>query len=536
MTDSEAQLPTTIGVIGAGIMGAGIAQLAAQTGARTLLHDPIPEALEKGVGGIGNALERLASRGKITAEEADAIKARIEPVADLQGLAEATFVIEAAPERMDLKLDLFGQLAQIVAPDAVLATNTSSLSVTEIAAGVGGDGFPERVIGLHFFNPPPVMKLVEVVAGQASSERALEIARAVGEAMGRTPIDAADVAGFLVNRCNRPFSLESLRLLQERIGTVEQIDRIQRLGGGFRMGAFELMDLVGIETNHAVAESFQRQSFGEPRYQPSPIAARMVAAGDYGRKTGRGWYDYSGGTGAYRPEDPDPLILGGGDGRLVVITGSLPLAAELRRSATRDGWDVRDARDPAGAEPWLTIDCSGRCEGRPGPTGGSGALGPRARLLYDTSLALSEPTAVGFHCLPPFRECKLTELTRTPSTSLLAIERAEEFFASVGCHCEHVGDAPGLVLGRVVAQVINESAFLIGEGNGAPHDVDAGMRLGVNHPRGPVEWSTMIGLEHVVAILDALHRELGEPRYRVAPLLRHRLALGAAGLADLPDA
>jgi 3-hydroxybutyryl-CoA dehydrogenase len=379
------------------------------------------------------------------------------------------------------------------------------------------------------------MKLVEVVAGQASSERALEIARAVGEAMGRTPIDAVDVAGFLVNRVNRPFSLESLRLLQERIGTVEQIDRIERLGGGFRMGAFELMDLVGIETNHAVAESFQRQSYAEPRYQPSPIAARMVASGNYGRKTGRGWYDYSSGTDAYRPDDPDPLILGGGDHRLVVITGSIPLAVELRRSATRDGWDVRDAPDAAGAEPWLTIDCSGRADGAPEPTGGSGAVGPRARLLHDSSLALAEPTAVGFHCLPPFRQCKLAELTRTPSTSLLAIERAEEFFASVGCHCEHVGDAPGLVLGRVVAQLINEAAFLIGEGNGSPEDVDAGMRLGVNHPRGPVEWSAMIGLEHIVSILDALHREHGEPRYRVAPLLRRRAALGERGLAELPE-
>jgi 3-hydroxybutyryl-CoA dehydrogenase len=527
-----AELPAVIAVIGAGLMGAGIAQLAAQTGARTLLHDPIPEALEKGIAGIAKGLDRQVARGRIAAEDAEAITARIEPVAELEGLAEATFVVEAAPERMDLKLDLFGKLAAIVAPDAVLATNTSSLSVTEIAAGTP---HPERVIGFHFFNPAPVMKLVEVVAGQASAPSALATAHAVGVAMGRTTIDAADVAGFLVNRVNRPFSLESLRLLGEQIGTVEQIDRIERLGGGFRMGAFELMDLVGIETNHAVAISFQQQSYGEPRYQPSPIAGRMVATGHYGRKTGRGWYDYSGGVDAYRPEDPDPLILGGGDQRLVVITGSIPLAAELRRSATRDGWDVRDGAggtNSYGAEPWLTIDCSGRCEGEIPPTGSSGTHGPRARLLHDTSLALSEPTAVGFHCLPPFTACKLAELTRTSETSLLAIERAEEFFASVGCHCEHVGDAPGLALGRVVAAIINEAAFLIGEGNGTPEDVDAGLRLGVNHPRGPVEWSAMIGLEHVVAILDALHREHGEPRYRAAPLLRHRAAMGCQGLAD----
>jgi 3-hydroxybutyryl-CoA dehydrogenase len=534
MTDAATDLPAVIGVIGAGTMGAGIAQLAAQTGARTLLHDPIPEALERGIAGIAAALDKLASREKITAEEAEAIKARIEPAAALEQLAAATFVIEAAPERMELKLDLFGKLAQIVAPDAVFATNTSSLSVTEIAAGTPG---PERVVGFHFFNPAPVMKLVEVVAGQASSAEALATAHAVGEAMGKTTIDAADVAGFLVNRCNRPYSLEALRLLGERLATVEQIDRITRLGGGFRMGPFELMDLIGIETNLAVVESLYRASYGEPRYQPSPLQARMVASGRFGRKSGSGWYDYANGTTGFRPADPDPLILGGGDGRLVLITGTLPIAVELRRSATRDGWDVREEPDPDGAEPWLTVDCAGTLARGSGPSEPVDSTwhGVRARLLYDGSLAVTDPTAVGFHFLPPFRTCKLAELTSTPSTPLLAIERAEEFFASVGCHCEHVDDAPGLALGRIVAQLINEAAFLIGEGNGSPEDVDAGMRLGVNHPRGPVEWSAMIGLEHIVSILDALHREHGEPRYRVAPLLRRRAALGEPGLAELPE-
>jgi 3-hydroxybutyryl-CoA dehydrogenase len=523
MSTSETELPAVIGVIGAGTMGAGIAQLAAQTGARTLLHDPIPEALERGVAGIGAALEKLVGRGKLEAEEAAAIRERVVSAETLEELAPCGLIIEAAPERMDIKLQLFTALAEVVAPDAVLATNTSSLSVTEIAAGTPG---PERVVGLHFFNPAPVMRLVEVVAGQASSPAALATARAVGEAMGKTAIDAADIAGFLVNRCNRPFSLEALRLLQAQVATVEQIDRIARLGGGFRMGPFELMDLVGIETNHAVAESFYRATFGEPRYQPSPLQARMVASGRLGRKTGAGWFDYSGGVKEYRDADPDPLVLGGGDDRLVVIIGDLPLAAELRRSATRDGWDVHQDAEDTEAEPWLTIDCAGVDFMEPDVA----PRGPRARLLHDTSLATSEPTAVGFHCLPPFLKCKLVELTRTPLTSLLAIERAEEFFASVGCHAEHVDDAPGLGLGRIVAALINEAAFLIGEGNGTPEDVDAGMQLGVNHPRGPVAWSREIGLEHVVAILDALHLELGEPRYRVAPLLRKLHALGAGGL------
>ena len=198
-------------------------------------------------------------------------------------------MIEAAPERLDLKHDLYRQLSSIVGEQCVLATNTSSLLVTAIAAAAGN---PERVVGMHFFNPAPLMRLLEVVAGQQSSEAALELADATGRAMGKTVIRASDGPGFLVNRCNRPFGLEALRLLQERIADVETIDRVCRLEGGFRMGPFELMDLVGIDTGFEVSKSFYAQSFGEPRWRPSPITARYVAAGLHGRKSGRGYYDY----------------------------------------------------------------------------------------------------------------------------------------------------------------------------------------------------------------------------------------------------
>jgi 3-hydroxybutyryl-CoA dehydrogenase len=525
-------LPDTIGVIGAGTMGAGIAQLAAQTGARTLLHDPVPEALERGIAGIGKALDRLVERGKMSAEDAAGLKGRIEPAGELADLAPCGLVIEAAPERLELKLDLFGRLAEIVAADAVLATNTSSLSVTEIAAGIGS-AHPERVVGLHFFNPAPMMKLVEVVAGQASSPAAIAVAQAVGEAMGKRVIDAADIAGFLVNRVNRPFSLEALRLLAERVATAEQIDRIVRLGGGFRMGPFELMDLIGIDINYAVAESLYRSSFGEPRYRPSPIQARMVAAGRLGRKTAGGWYDYAEGR-EHRPADPEPPAGGGGDGRVVFVTGELPIAYELARAAGEAGFAVvRRAGRPAAPEPedpWLTVDCEGfETGGVFGTEPYPGREGPRARLLHDSSLALSEPTAVGFHALPPFDDSRLVELTQTPATAPAAIERAQALFAALGRHTELVADAPGLVLGRIVCALINEAAFLIGEGNGTPEDVDAGLTLGVNHPRGPVAWLGAIGHRHVVAVLEALYRELGEDRYRVAPLLRRQLALSRPG-------
>ena len=287
-----------VGVLGAGTMGSGIAQLAAASGADTLLYDPDKAALASGIRSIGARLAREVEKGRLEAGKAGMVEAAEE----LDELIVADIVIEAAPESLELKRNLFGRVAGIVRDDCVLASNTSSLSVTEIAAGVP---VPERVVGMHFFNPAPVMKLVEVVAGERSGEAALQTTRELGRAMERHVIDAADGPGFLVNRCGRPFSLEALRIVQEGLATVEQVDRICRLGGGFRMGPFELMDLVGIDVGFEVSKSFYAQSFGEPRWRPSMLAARKVASGDHGRKTGRGWYEYPE-DGEHRPPDPDP--------------------------------------------------------------------------------------------------------------------------------------------------------------------------------------------------------------------------------------
>src|SRR5437588_3546095 len=335
-------------------MGAGIAQLASFAGARTLLHDPIPEALERGIQQINGHLERGAQRGRWSEEEAKAAAARLEPAPELADLAPCELVIEAAPERLELKHKLFKTLSEeVVSESCVLATNTSSLLVTAIASAANGPG---RVVGMHFFNPAPLMRLLEVVAGEESSEDALAVARATGEAMGKIVIDAVDGPGFLVNRCNRPFGLESLRLLQERIASVETIDRICRLGGGFRMGPFELSDLVGVDVGLDVARSFYEQSFAEPRWRPSPITVKTVAAGATGRKAGRGYYDYGQGTDAYRSPDPDPPPTGGGDG-LVVIAGSIPLADQLRSEAAAAGWEVAEPEEaPERDAPFLILD------------------------------------------------------------------------------------------------------------------------------------------------------------------------------------
>jgi 3-hydroxybutyryl-CoA dehydrogenase len=310
----------SIGVAGAGTMGAGIAQIACLGGLETKLHDPETEALERGVDRLRDGLAKGAERGRWSEADAEAAGERLSAAERLEDLAGCELVIEAAPEDLALKRDLFGRLAEACGPEAVLATNTSSLSVTELAAEVPSR---ERIVGMHFFNPPVLMELVEIVAGDESADPALEQATDVARRMGRTPIRARDSVGFVANRCARPFTLEALRMLGEGVASHEEIDRICRVGGGFRMGPFELMDLIGIDVNFRVARSFFEQSFGEPRWRPHPIHARMAASGRLGRKAGRGFYDYGEGA-PQRERDPDidderPIV---DDGRLEEVGGA----------------------------------------------------------------------------------------------------------------------------------------------------------------------------------------------------------------------
>ncbi len=488
-----------LGVVGAGTMGSGIAQLGCVAGVETLLHDPIPEALERGEERLRAGIAKGAEKGLWDAGGDEHL--RVAP--DLSDLAGCDFIIEAAPERPELKRELFGQLSD-AAPDAILATNTSSILVTSLA---GSAARPENVVGMHFFNPPPLMKLVEVIAAEQSSDEAVARAVELAEAMGRTPIRAYDGPGFLVNRCNRPFGAESLRLLQEGVATVEQIDRIVRLAGGFRMGPFELMDLVGIDVGFEVAKSFMEQSFGEPRWKPSPLQARMVAAGRFGRKTGRGWYEYPDG----RPQDPEPLEPAGGDGRVVAIEGAGPLARELRERAARAGYDARQLVAVGGLEePELIVDAS-----VPAPISDAGDLPegpPLITVCADRSLAArGNGLACGFHAVVPLGN--LVELTRLPTTPDPVADAADDFFRTLGFQREWVEDAPGLVLGRIVAQLVNEAEFAVAEGVGSAEDVDLGLKLGMNHPRGPFEWDR----EQAHATLDGLWAERREERYRPAP-------------------
>jgi 3-hydroxybutyryl-CoA dehydrogenase len=462
-------------------MGSGIAAAARDAGLPVVLHDPDPGARER----------------------VDGVEWAAEPA----GLAACDVVIEAAPEDLAVKRELFRSLADVVAPDAVLVTNTSSLLVTEIAAGVP---HPQRVVGLHFFNPVARMRLAELVAGVASSAAALARARAVAEAMGKHVIEAADVPGFLVNRCNRPFTLEALRMVQERIATPEQVDRICRRAAGFRMGPFEVMDLVGLDVGFAVARSLYERSQGEPRWRPSPLTARMVAAGRLGRKAGRGWYEYPPG----RPDDPAPPAPPPAEG-LVVVAGESGPADWLLAEAASAGWDAATPLEAEGEVPVLIVDCGGT-EDDPPLQGG-----PQLILCAASSLSAQDPggTAAGFHVCPPLLERGVVELTRSATTSQVTAAAAERFFATLGRPVEWVGDGPGLVSGRLLAALVNEACFALGEGVGTAADIDAGMELGLNHPRGPLAWGDSIGPAAVLDTLLALADEYREERYRPAPAL-----------------
>lgn len=278
-----------IGVVGAGTMGSGIAQISAQAGFETVVYDVSQEFIDKGLERVRASLQRFAARGKITAEEERRILARLTGVLKLDGLSASALVIEAAPEQLDLKREIFKKLDAICAPETLLATNTSSFSVTAIA---GATRLPERVLGMHFFNPPPLMALVEVIRAERTSPAVVERGLALARQLGKTPVTAKDTPGFIVNRIARSFYNEALRILSDDQAEVLTVDRVMKEAGGFPMGPFELMDLIGIDINFAATQSLYEASFHDPRFRPNPIQQRMLLAGNLGRKTGRGFYNY----------------------------------------------------------------------------------------------------------------------------------------------------------------------------------------------------------------------------------------------------
>jgi 3-hydroxybutyryl-CoA dehydrogenase len=511
-----------VAIIGAGTMGRGIAQVAAQAGYPVMLQDVSAAALTKAREELEGDLARLEAKNKLN-ESAGAMLGRIEATTELEELHRAHWVVEAAPEDLALKRGLFSQLGEM-SETAVLATNTSTLPVTAIAGGVRR---PERVVGLHFFNPAPLMRLVEVVPGIETSKEVLDKAVAFAKSLGKTPAVAKDSPGFIVNRVARPFYGEALKLYGEGI-PLEAIDGIMR-GLGFRMGPFELMDLIGLDVNLAATESVYRAFFEEPRYRPSPIQQMMVTAGYLGKKSGRGFYRYP-------REEREAAEKASEDRPKAFIVGENALARALRETfAHADEGDaelILDARVAATEKAYLDA-----------------SVGlPIVTCVWGHSASLSckyyrhrrgEPVA-GFSLIPPLPPHPpafgtplskggwggVAEIYPPLSGENEAVEAARRYFTAHGLGTLTLSDQPGGVGFRILAMLINEAVSALAEGVAGADDLDSAMKLGTNYPLGPLEWSRVLGLESVLLGLEGLMNELGEDRYRPHPLLRRMVATG----------
>jgi 3-hydroxybutyryl-CoA dehydrogenase len=492
-------------VVGAGIMGAGIAQVAAQAGHDVLLHDARDGAAAEAKFRLGATFDGLVAKGKLTAEGAARTLARIEPVVSLDAARSVRLVVEAIVEQLEAKRALFRQLETIVDADCVLATNTSSISVTAIANGLD---LPRRLVGMHFFNPVPLMKLVEVVSGLHTEPAVAEAVFELSLAWGKVPVHARSTPGFIVNRIARPYYAESLALLSEQAATPPVLDACLR-AAGFRMGPCELMDLIGHDTNFAVTQSVYEANFFDKRYVPSLVQREMVDGGLLGRKSGRGFYRYP--LGAATP--PVAVHSPPGGAHEVTVHGEGPLADHLENAAAsalgRQGWGP--ARVPHSDWTGLVVDgarlvlTDGRCADQV-----AAAMGTPDVAVFDRPLLLPAPAgaALAFAVAEGASEAWRTQ--------------ADAWLTALGFVALPVADTPGLIVARTVAMLINEAADAVLQGVCTPGGADAAMKLGVNYPAGPFEWLAGWSASEVVALLDALDAQYGGERYRVSPWLRRR--------------
>jgi len=485
------------GVAGAGTMGRGIAQVLAQCGARTLVYDAQPGAARKAKDSIAQALGKLVEKGRLGAAEADKSAGRIEVIESLEALAPCHVVVEAIVEDLDAKRKLFSSLEQSVKSDCILASNTSSLSVTAMAAACKRPG---RVAGYHFFNPVPVMKVVEVVDGVLTEPWATDALTALARRFGHTPVRCKDTPGFVVNHAGRAFVPEALRVLSEGVADFATIDRILVEAAGFRLGPFGLMDLVGLDVAHAVMKSMYQQYFEEPKYRPSFLAEPRVAAGLLGRKTGQGWYQYENGTEQSVTEPPAP------------------------RARPQAVWAVPELKElliELGARPELKPTAEAVCFVAPL---GADATTSALELGLDPARTVAVDPLFGFN--------KRRTLMKNPMTRKEVLEAAHGLLASDGVPVSVINDSPGFVAQRVVAHIVNVGCDIAQMRIATPEDLDRAVTLGLGYPRGPLALGDALGPKRILAVLEAMHDSYQEPRYRPSPWLRRRAALGTSLLLE----
>ena len=499
MTTPEFSL---VGIVGAGAMGRGIAQIAAQSGSSVLLLDSQPQAAEAALEAITNQWQRLHDKGRIGTEQVRQWSQQLRTAGSVEELAGCTLVIEAIVERLDAKQALLAQLEAVLAPDAVLASNTSSLSVTAIAAGLQR---PQRMAGYHFFNPVPLMKVVEVVAGLRTSAQVCEALSRYARQMGHEPVQAQDTPGFIVNHAGRGYGTEALRIVSEGVADFATVDRILRDQVGFKLGPFELLDLTGLDVSHPVMESIYRQYFDEPRYRPSAITTQRLAAGLLGKKVGEGFYRYENGVAQVPAELAAPVVE-----RTPPVWVS-PRAA--RRAELYQLLKNLGARIETGAAP------------------SEQAIVLVAPLGLDvTTLAAVErldPTrTIGIDMLIDDASTKRRVLATNPATRTDIRLAAHALFASDGKAVSVIRDSGGFITQRVVATIVNIAADICQQRICSPKDLETAVTLGLGYPAGPLAMGDRWGPTNILEVLFNMQTVYGDTRYRPSPWLRRRGALG----------
>jgi 3-hydroxybutyryl-CoA dehydrogenase len=482
------------GVAGSGTMGRGIVQVLAQCGVRTLVFDAQPGAAAKAKDAIAKSLSAIAQKGRITQADADATLARIEIVDALAALKPCHVVVEAIVELLQPKQELFKALEGIVSEACILASNTSSLSVTAMASACAKPG---RVAGYHFFNPVPVMKIVEVVDGELTEPWVGDALVALAKRYGHKPVRCKDTPGFIVNHAGRGYVPESLRVLQEGVADVATIDRVLVDAAGFRLGPFGLLDLVGLDIAHGVMKSMHGQYYGEPKYQPSFLSDPRVAAGLLGRKTGRGWYKY------------------GKDG----VAEKIPEAA-VPNAKAESVWCVPELKE-------LFAKLGTKIENQPKPNSIC-FVAPLGHDATSTALQLKLKAENTVAIDPLFGFSKRRTLMTTPVTRPEVRDAAHALLASDGVPVSLMRDSAGFIAQRVVAHIVNVGCDIVQQRIATPEDLDSAVMLGLGYPKGPLGMGDAVGAPKILAILEAMHAFYGEPRYRPSPWLKRRALLGVS--------
>ena len=500
----------TVGVAGAGVMGRGIAQIAAQAGSIVRLYDTQPQALARARDELFSQWDRLLQKGRMEAPAVAGCKARLLTAASLDELSDCDLVVEAIVEQIEIKRALFAQLETVVRPDAVLATNTSSLSVTAIAAGMK---HPQRVAGYHFFNPVPLMKVVEVIAGLKTAAEVCEGLSAFARQMGHTPVMAQDTPGFIVNHAGRGYGTEALRVVGEGVADFAAIDRILRDQVGFKLGPFELMDLTALDVSQPVMESIYHQYYEEPRYRPSVIAAQRLAGGVLGRKVGQGFYSYTDGKAQVPAEPAVPQV------------GQLPPVWVSSRAARRS--ELVQLLKDLGA----TVET--------GQSPSLHALTLVAPLGFDVTTCavverLDPARTVGIDMLIDDAATRRRVIATNPATRVDIRTAAHALFARDGKSVSLIRDSGGFVTQRVVAAIVNIASDICQQGICSPGDLETAVTLGLGYPLGPLAMGDRWGPTNILEVLFNMQTVYGDPRYRPSPWLRRRGAIGLSLLHEEP--